>query len=69
MGTAVLDEVQGTGEMTITLDAHSLSIGSELMEKLLKGSSWFAVEKHPAVTVRATSISFVAQKPLALTGC
>lgn len=68
VGTAVLDEVQGTGEMTITLDAHSLSIGSELMEKLLKGSSWFAVEKHPAVTFRATSISFVAQKPTRIDG-
>ena len=58
VGTTVLDEVQGTGEMTITLDSHSLSTGSELMEKMLKGSSWFAVDEHPAVTFRATSISF-----------
>ena len=68
LGTAVLDEVQGTGEMMITLDARSLNTGSELMEKLLKGSSWFAVEEHPAVTFRATSISFLAQKPTRING-
>ena len=68
VGTTVLDEVQGTGEMTITLDAHSLSIGSELMEKLLKGINWLEVEEHHAVTCRATGISFIAQKPTCIDG-
>ena len=68
VGTAVLDEMQGTGEMTVTLDAHSLSTGSGSMEKLLRSSSWFAVEEHPAVTFRATSISFLAQKPIRVDG-
>lgn len=67
-GTAVLDVMQGTGQMMITLDARSLSTGSELMEKLLRGSSWFAVEQYPAITFSATSISFVAQKPSRIDG-
>lgn len=68
VGTAVLDGEQGTGEITITLDARSLSTGSELMEKLLKGSSWFAVAQHPSVTFSGTSIAFVAQKPTRIDG-
>ena len=68
VGTAVLDDVQGTGEMTITLDAGSLSTGSQLMEKLLKGSSWFSAEQYPAITFTATSINFVAQKPSRIDG-
>lgn len=67
-GTAVLDVVQGTGEITITLDARSLSTGNEFMEKLLRGSSWFAVEQYPAVTFSATTVSFVAQKPTRIDG-
>ena len=68
VGTAMLDGVQGTGEVKITLDARSLSTGSELMEKLLKGSSWFAVEQHPKITYSATSVSFVAQQPTRIDG-
>ena len=68
MGTAVLDGVQGSGQMSITLDARSLSTGSELMEKLLRGSSWFAVEQFPVITFSATDISFFDQKPVRIEG-
>lgn len=68
VGTAVLDGMQGTGQMTITLDARSLSTGNEFMEKLLRGSSWFAVEQYPVITFSATSIGFVDQKPIRIEG-
>ena len=68
VGTAVLDGVQGTGEITIPLDARSLSTGSDLMEKLLRGSSWFAVEQFPVITFSASSTSFVDQKPVRIEG-
>jgi polyisoprenoid-binding protein YceI len=67
-GTAMLDGVQGVGDVAITLDARSLSTGSEPMEKLLRGSSWFAVEQHPTIAFNASSISFVAQKPTRIEG-
>ena len=67
-GTAMIDGVQGTGQMTITLDARSLSTGNELMEKLLRGSSWFAVEQHPVITFSAASIVFADQKPARVEG-
>lgn len=64
----MLDGVQGVGDVAITLDARSLSTGSEPMEKLLRGSSWFAVEQHPTIAFNASSISFVAQKPTRIEG-
>lgn len=67
-GTAMLDTIQGKGEMTISLDARSLSTGNEFMEKFLRGSSWFAVEEHPSITFTSNNISFVAQKPARIDG-
>lgn len=68
-GTAVLDGVQGEGTLSITLEARSSSTGDELMEKLLRASRWFAVEQYPAITLDATSITFLAQKPSESKAC
>lgn len=67
-GMAVLDGIQGTGQMSITLDARSLSTGNEFKEKLLKGNSWFAVDQFPVITFSTSSISFVDQKPVRIEG-
>ena len=68
MGTAMLDEVLGTGNIKLTLDARSLSTGNEFMEKLLRSDSWFNTEQFPVVVFTASSFSFIEQKPVRIDG-
>lgn len=67
-GTATLDAVKGVGQLAITLDARALSTGSELMEKLLRGSSWFAAEQYPVISFSTSQITFAAGQPQRMDG-
>jgi polyisoprenoid-binding protein YceI len=68
VGKVLLDAEAGSGSLEIALDARSISTGSEFMESLLRGNSFFNVEQHPRITLQSQSIQFEGGKPVRIDG-
>lgn len=67
-GTIVLDKEKQTGAIDITIKTSSIDTGNEALEKHLKGSDFFDVEKYPTLTFKGTLDKFVKGKPTQAVG-
>ncbi|MEW5889302.1 MAG: YceI family protein [Pseudomonadota bacterium] len=56
-GQAVLDAEAGSGSVHVVIDADSVTTGSRVLDQVLKGEDFFAVERHPAVIYKSSSLS------------
>ena len=68
IGKAIFDTEAKTGNLEIRIDARSISTGSEVLEKFLRGEDFFNVEKFPDVLFQSRSMSFANGKPEKIDG-
>jgi polyisoprenoid-binding protein YceI len=67
-GKIWLDREAQTGRVDITIDTASVSFGSMLMDRGIRGEDWLDVEKFPAAKYVADSITFRAGVPASING-
>jgi polyisoprenoid-binding protein YceI len=67
-GKVVLDREAHSGRVDVTIDAASIDIGSATLERVLRGSSFFDVERFPTVVFRSTAITFDGEQPTVIDG-
>jgi polyisoprenoid-binding protein YceI len=62
-GSITLDRAAGTGSVDVTVDASSVSVGTEDLEKHLRSPEFFDVAKYPTATYKGKLTKFVDGKP------
>ena len=67
-GKVVLDREGRSGQVDITIDAASIDTGSATLERVLRGSSFFDVERFPTVVFRSTAITYEGDRPTVVDG-
>jgi polyisoprenoid-binding protein YceI len=67
-GTVLLDRDAGFGSVEVVIDARTIDTGNELLDKLLRGPSFFDTEKFPEIRYRASHASLLEGKPSIVDG-
>jgi polyisoprenoid-binding protein YceI len=67
-GKIWLDREAQTGRVDITIDTTSVTFGSMLMDRGVRGEDWFNVEKYPTAKYVSDSITFRAGVPTSING-
>lgn len=67
-GKVLLDLDAKTATVEISIDARSLTTGSDALDKLLRGKDYFAVDDHPAITFKAEQAPLIEGKPSTIEG-
>lgn len=67
-GTVVIDRAERSGRVEVAVDAASLETADRLRDRILRGDSWFDVERFPTVSYRAQRIDFDGDVPVAADG-
>jgi len=67
-GRIVLDLVAATATVDISIDARSVTTGSDALDKLLLGRDYFAVDDHPAITYTASNAPLVEGRQTTIDG-
>ena len=67
-GKLVVDWAAGTGSLQIEVDAASIGTGDAEFDKLLRGDSFFATDKHPKITFRSDRVRFEGDVPVEASG-
>ncbi len=67
-GTVVIDRAERSGRVEVAVDAASLETADRLRDRILRGDSWFDVERFPTVSYRAQRIVFDGDVPVAADG-
>ncbi len=57
-GTVILDRINKTGSIDITIDTKSINTGHAERDKHLRAESLFHVDKYPTMTYRADKLQF-----------
>lgn len=58
-GRISLDLDAATVTVDISIDARSVTTGSEALDKLLHGRDYFAVDNHPSITYKASNAPLI----------
>jgi polyisoprenoid-binding protein YceI len=67
-GTVVIDRAEKSGRVEVAVDAASLETADRLRDRILRGDSWFDVERFPTISYRAQRIVFDGDVPVAADG-
>jgi polyisoprenoid-binding protein YceI len=67
-GTVMLDRDAGVGSVDVVIDARTIDTGNELLDKLLRGPTFFDTEKYPEIRYKATQVSLIEGKPSIVDG-
>ncbi|CAB1370328.1 YceI family protein [Denitratisoma oestradiolicum] len=57
-GHITLDQAAGTGRIDVSIEADSIDTGDETLEKVLRGSSFLDVARHPQIRFTGDRIHF-----------
>lgn len=67
-GTIMLDREAGVGSVDVKIDARSIDTGNEALDALLRGPSFFDVEKFPEIRYKSAEAMLVEGKPTRVEG-
>jgi polyisoprenoid-binding protein YceI len=67
-GRIELDQIKQTGKLDITIETASLDTGHALRDRILLGPDWFDSERFPVILYRASQLSFVGDRLVAVDG-
>lgn len=67
-GSARLDRAAGSGEVSIEIDASSVSTGTVALDKALLGEDFLDAARHPGIAFRAERIAFERGVPVGAHG-
>ena len=67
-GKVLLDAEAGSGSLHVVIDADSLLTGSRVLDQVLKGEDFFAVERHPALIYKSSRVAFEDGRPVRVEG-
>ena len=57
-GRILLDREKSQGSVEIAIDTTSISTGSPMLDRVLRGEDFFDVENHPRIVFRSTGVEF-----------
>jgi polyisoprenoid-binding protein YceI len=67
-GTVMLDRDAGVGSVDVVIDARTIDTGNELLDKLLRGPTFFDTGKFPEIRYKATQVRLIEGKPSVVEG-
>ncbi|MET0658612.1 MAG: YceI family protein [Steroidobacteraceae bacterium] len=67
-GTIVLDRAQKSGSVDITFEIDDIATGVDKFDDHLESADFFAAEKFPKATFKASKVTFTGDAPSAVTG-
>jgi len=67
-GRIFLDLAAATATVDISIDARSVTTGSDTLDKLLHGKDYFAVDNHPSITYTASNAPLVEGRQSTIDG-
>jgi polyisoprenoid-binding protein YceI len=67
-GKITLDLKERAGSIDIVIDTRTIDTGTSTLDRMLRSSTWFNVEKHPSITFKSKQLQFEGDKPIAAVG-
>jgi polyisoprenoid-binding protein YceI len=67
-GKVTLDVKGRQGSIDIIIDTTTIDTGNGVLDRMLKSSTWFNIEKHPKITFKSSKLEFDGEKPVAAFG-
>jgi polyisoprenoid-binding protein YceI len=67
-GKVLLDLDAETANVDITIDARSVTTGSDALDRLLRGKEYFAVDEFPAITFKSAQAPLIEGKTTTIEG-
>jgi len=67
-GTVMLDREAGVVSVEVKIDARSIDTGNEALDNLLRGPSFFDVERFPEIRYKSSQATLIEGKPTQIDG-
>jgi polyisoprenoid-binding protein YceI len=67
-GTVMLDREAGVGSVDVVIDARTIDTGNAVLDKLLRGPTFFDTGKYPEIRYKASQVSLIEGKPSVVEG-